>query len=148
MAIKTIKALALLVAVAVISSCGSKDGDGIYSDTKTVTYGFQLDDASSEYVTAIIGYVDRSSLPQTVQYQGSAPWEISFSVPSGFSPLMNIYLVKKSGVTPQFPLTLSYQAGIVNGENYQSLSEEFTFDDLDDYERFFDDNPDESLTGN
>lgn len=148
-AIKAIKTLAILIAVAVISSCGSKDGDGIYSDTKTITYGFQLDDASSEYVTAVIVYGDRSSLPQTVAYQGSAPWEISFSTSSGFSPFMYISLVKKTDVTPQtFPLTLSYQAGIVNGENYQSLSEEFTFDNLVDYEKFFDNNLDDDSDGN
>ena len=110
--------LTMFIVVAIVS-CGDKDGEGLYSDTKNVTYAFKLDDATAEYVTALIVYGDRMGLSQTVTYNGSAPWELSFDAPIGLSPFMYVSLVKKDGVTPQtFPVTLSYQGGIINGESY------------------------------
>lgn len=139
-----VKLVAAIFIVSIISSCGSKDGDGLYSDTKTVTYAFKLDDASAEYVTAVIVYGDKLALPSTYEYQGSAAWEVSFSANTGFSPFMYISLVKKNGITPQtFPVTLSYQAGIVNGDKYQDLDKSWTFDDLEEYNEFFVNSPDD-----
>lgn len=135
-----IKLFMTLLIVAIMASCGDKDADGLYSDTKEVTYAFKLDDASTEYVTAIIVYVDRMGVPVTVEYKGSAPWKMSFNAPIGLSPFMYASLVKKDGVTPQtFPVTLSCQGGIINGESYQPLNQSWTFDDLDEYNEFFDD---------
>lgn len=139
--------LTMFIVVAIVS-CGDKDGEGLYSDTKNVTYAFKLDDATAEYVTALIVYGDRMGLSQTVTYNGSAPWELSFDAPIGLSPFMYVSLVKKDGVTPQtFPVTLSYQGGIVNGESYQSLSQSWTFDDLDDYNEFFVHSPEDDGNG-
>ena len=77
--------LTMFIVVAIVS-CGDKDGEGLYSDTKNVTYAFKLDDATAEYVTALIVYGDRMGLSQTVTYNGSAPWELSFDAPIGLSP--------------------------------------------------------------
>lgn len=139
--------LTMFIVVAIVS-CGDKDADGLYSDTKEVTYAFKLDDASTEYVTAIIVYVDRMGVPVTVEYKGSAPWEMSFNAPIGLSPFMYASLVKKDGVTPQtFPVTLSCQGGIINGESYQPLNQSWTFDDLDDYNEFFVHSPEDDGNG-
>lgn len=139
--------LAVLFAAFIVASCGSKDGDGLYSDTKTVTYAFKLDDASAQYVTALIVYGDRLGVSQTEHYLGSAQWEVSFSADAGFSPFMFISLVKKDEVVPQaFPVKLSYKAGIVNGTAYQPQDGSWTFDDIDEYNDFFVHSPEDDNT--
>lgn len=145
---KSIRLLAILLVAAITFSCGSEDGNGLYSDTKTVTYAFKLDDASAQYVTALIVYGDRLGVPQTALYQGTAKWEVSFSTDAGYSPFMYVSLVKKEDAIPQtFPVKLSYQAGIVSGTNYQSLDKSWTFDDLDEYNEFFVNSPDDNTDG-
>lgn len=139
---KTIALFFLVTGALFTVSCSNDDSPFVQVDGfKTVSYGFKMDESSVAGLKVNITYVDQTTVNKGIDYNGNYEWIKSFTVPVGFIPAMTMQVVRGSSTTPQtFPVTIKFKAGITNGGAWSPLEVDRKFNNLTDYNKFFEDN--------
>ncbi|MEG1573973.1 MAG: hypothetical protein RR293_01530 [Bacteroidales bacterium] len=136
---KAIASFFTIVVVLFSVSC-SKDSNGfIPTESNSVSYFFQMDEASITGLSASITYMTQVTTTETFEYSGTYEWSTTYnSISLPFTPFMGIE-IKKGDVDPKkikFPATLKFTAKLISG-GVNGINPSYTFKDIDAFNKYF-----------